>query len=289
MSDQYGSGSDPEHGGPPSVPPMFPGSYGGGGGYGGPPGVQVPRQGQPPPYSGQQPQYPPAYGSPDPNVYLGAPGYPGYPGGPDPQGSRGYSGLAIAAFVTGLVLPLVGILAAIPLGIVALVKISKTHAKGRWMAIAGMTLSVLWWAAIIGVAIWAISNQAQRNDAGQIDKAGDLSFSDVRVGDCVTIDGLASGATIENLKGVPCADSHNAQAYWIVPINASDYPGEAAVAQQARRGCLPKFTPYAGLGLLPHYLYPTESVWNSSGGHQAVCFAIASDRGETTGSVVPAK
>src|SRR4051794_13198971 len=39
----------------------------------------------------------------------GYPGYPGYPGSDEAPGPTGYSGLAIASFVTGLVLPLLGI------------------------------------------------------------------------------------------------------------------------------------------------------------------------------------
>jgi hypothetical protein len=213
-------------------------------------------------------------------------GYPGYPGGADPGARRGYSGFAIASFVTGLVLPLVGLFAAVPLGIIALVRISKTRARGRWMAITGIVLSVLWWVGGVALDVWAYNSSAQRNDAGQISSAGDLGFGDVRVGDCITIGGLSGGGSVTNLRGVPCANPHNAQAYWIVGLTARSYPGEQAVAAQAKAACRPRYGPYAGTGRQPYLLYPTASMWNSSGGHRAVCFVIHVDRQPWTGSVV---
>lgn len=77
--------------------------------------------GQPPSYPGQQP---PAYGG----GYGSAPVYPG--GGYDGAApAAGWSGWAIAAFLCSLI-PFLGILAAVPLAIVALVKISKTRQRG---------------------------------------------------------------------------------------------------------------------------------------------------------------
>ncbi|MDQ3307200.1 MAG: DUF4190 domain-containing protein [Actinomycetota bacterium] len=122
---------------PPGGSSPYPGAPTSPGPYAGGPGGQ-------PTYPGSPGYGPPGYGPPG----YGPPGYgpPGYPGGgyDSPPGSGGWNGLAIAAFVIGLVVPLVGILVAVPLGIVALVKIGKSRQRGKGLAISGMVPSVLW-------------------------------------------------------------------------------------------------------------------------------------------------
>ncbi len=322
MTEQSGDeGSEP--GSRPSQPPAQPPppGYGAPGGYPGAPAPPPPGYpGQPvspgpagyPSYPGQQPPYPPPGGPgqqgqpgqsgqpaqpgygyqpppypPGPGGYPPAPGYPAaFPGAPGQQVRPGYSGWAIAAFITGLVLPLVGLFAAVPLGIVALVKISHSGAKGRWMAIVGMVLAVLWWVGIIALGLWATSTQAQRNDAGQIDQSGRIDFGDIRTSDCVTIPGLGGAGEIDSfdLKGVPCADSHNAQAFFIVTFDSSSYPGLATIAAQTKQTCSAKFATLVKPGLEPYALYPTEGLWNGGNGHRAICFIIRTDAKPMTGT-----
>jgi hypothetical protein len=58
------------------------------------------------------------------------------------------------------------------------------------------------------------------------------------------------------------------------------------LAQEATTECGQRFLPYQALGTEPYYLYPTESLWNSTGGHRIICMIIHDDRGDWTGSVV---
>ena len=129
MSDTSGPGGS-------SYPPDEGDPNAGGQGYPPPPGSSPYPGGQPAPQNpGSHPQGPGGYpqqgsGSwpPPPPGQGGYPGYPGYPGGgfDERQGRTGWSGLAIASFVVSILLPLLGILIAVPLGIVALVKMSGT-------------------------------------------------------------------------------------------------------------------------------------------------------------------
>lgn len=250
------------------------------------PGGTTPYPPPPPPYPGPPTAPQPTYGYPPQPGY--APAYPGYPGMQDPNAPRRYSGWAIAALVTGLLLPLVGIFVAVPLGIVALVKISRTRAKGRWMAIVGIILSVLWWVGAIGLAVWVNSNQAERNDAGVITKAGTLDFGDIRTGDCVTISGLDNGADIGafDIEGVPCAESHNAQSIFVVTFpDDLAYPGETQIGQQAQDACSAKYQTYSSLPFQSYTLYPTENRWDGTGGHRAICF-LTNGGQPMTGSVL---
>lgn len=287
-----GSSAYPGSGGQPQPP-----SYG----QNPPPPVY---SGQPPPpypgqptYPGQPPypgQHPPAYGSPDPNAYLGPPSYPtgGYGMPPPSDQQRGWSGLAIAAFVASLV-PLVGILAAVPLAIIALVKIAKSGDKGKGLAIAAIIISVLWWAGAIILGVWFAGQQVERNDAGEITEEGIVEFGEIRVGDCVNIPDPAGTEDVKpfDLKGVPCGEVHNAQAVSITPIDAESYPGESSLDNQSLKPCLAALTSELDVTVgpgdyLPYRLYPTESVWDDDNSHRVVCFVTKDGFGDMTGSLM---
>ncbi len=289
MSDNAGGTS----GGSSPYPGQQPPTYGGQ-----PPayGGQPPAYGsQPPAYGSQPPAYgsqPPAYGSTDPNSYLGPP--PSYPGGgygvpPPPNQQSGWSGLAIAAFVASLV-PLVGILAAVPLAIVALVKIGKSHQKGKGLAIAAIIISVLWWIGFIALAVW-FTQGVERDDAGVITTQGRIDFGEIRVGDCVSIPdpGGSEDVNTFELKGVPCSEQHNAEAVALIPIEGDSYPGTDAIDNQTARECATNALSYLSgvpkAGLQPYRLIPTDSIWDDDNGHRAICFVTQADYSETTGSV----
>jgi hypothetical protein len=272
--------------------------------HGQPPYPQAPGHGYPPPpapgYPGQAypgPAYPvqgPASQGP-PAGYPGFPSYPGSPGGGQgvlEQGPAGWSGWAIAAFVVGLVVPLLGILIAIPLGIVALVKISGTRRKGKAFAIIGMVLSVLWWVGFIALGVWAVNQEAGRDSSGVINDKGRIGFGDIREGDCVSVPDPGGPDNIDtfDLKGVPCDQPHNAEAVTIISVGGSDYPGQAALEERSRQPCATAVSELPAVNARDYQsfrLLPTENIWNGSSGHKVICFVTKTGFGESTGSLSP--
>jgi hypothetical protein len=198
--------------------------------------------------------------------------------------------LAIAAFVTGLI-PWIGILAAIPLGIVALVRIRRTRQRGKVLAILGIVFSVLIWAITVVLIVVVAASKVDRDSNGIINNAGLIDFADIRPGDCVQINGLGStsiGPT--DLKGVPCSQTHNAESTGNVPISGSDYPGFDAMIGQAKSQCLQLAADYVDPTIVPNMptfpLAPSESLWRSDDAtHHVVCFVIKSDFSSLDGSV----
>jgi hypothetical protein len=193
--------------------------------------------------------------------------------------------------VTGCI-PWIGILAAVPLGIVALVKISKSRQRGKALAITGMVISVLIWVATIGVGIAAYNNTAARDSNGAISKAGRINFADIRTGDCVQINGINSGKSVGllDVKGVPCSASHNAESVGDIPFAANGYPGYTALTEQARVQCTQLASQYvdpAQVDVLQPYLFaPSQSLWNSDdNAHRVVCLVTKKDYSSMTGSV----
>lgn len=256
----------------------------------------------PPPYSdpaappGGSSPYPGAPTSPGPYAggpggqptYPGSPGYgpPGYPGGghDSPPGSGGWSGLAIAAFVVGLVVPLVGILVAVPLGIVALVTIGKSRKRGKGLAISGMVLSVLWIVAFVGLAVVLVNQTAQRDEAGTIVEEGRIDFGEIQVGDCVDIPGAGEGDIDPfDVRGVPCDEPHNAETVELISIEQDDYPGQTDLNSASTDQCFATVSEVVGAdrsGYQDYRLIPDESIWEDDNGHRVICFVAETGFGE---------
>ncbi|MGA9347125.1 MAG: hypothetical protein WBV37_18645 [Nocardioidaceae bacterium] len=294
MSDTSGGGGSsypedsgqgqPGAGSPTPVPPPFPPPAGPG-----QPSYAAPGQGYPPAPGQGYP--PPGQGYPPPGQGPGGyPGYPGYPGGGYDDGPTGWSAWAIAAFIVGLILPLIGILIAIPLGIVALVKIGRARQRGKVLAIVGMVLSVLWWVGLIALGVWAVSQQAGRDDSGAITKGGRIPFGDIREGDCISIPGSSGAENIDTfkLKAVPCAEAHNAEAVAVIRIDSSAYPGQASLDDQSVQPCVDAVSALPavqGGGYEPYRLIPTEGIWSDAAGHRVLCFVVKSGFETFTGSL----
>jgi len=210
--------------------------------------------------------------------------YPGggYDGGAPVGG--GWNGLAIAAFVAGLVVPLVGILIAVPLGIVALVKTGKSRQRGRGLAISGMVLSVLWIVGFVGLAVVLVNQTAERDEAGTIVEEGRMDFGEIRVGDCVGIPGAGEGdIDTFDVRGVPCDEPHNAETVELIPIEQDDYPGQTDLNSASADRCLATVSEVVGAdrsGYQAYRLIPDETIWEDDNGHRVICFVTESGFGE---------
>lgn len=279
---QYGQPPPGQHGQPAPGQPYPPGQYGQQ-----PPGQHSRGPGSP----GQAPPYPPSGGQ---SGYWGGgqQQYPAYPGESGDTRPPSWSGLAIATLVTGVLLPLVGVLVAVPLGIAALVGIRRSGKRGKGLAIVGMVVALVWAGLAVGLGVWVASQDAERNQAGEIVEAGTVSFGELRVGDCADIEGLAEGATIDSsdMQGVPCSQEHNAETVAIVDIAGTDFPGDEELTAQAQSQCGPDAQAYLG-GAIPDgftgfYLTPTDEVWDGDNGHRVVCFVVTPEFGYSTGSVL---
>lgn len=299
MTDRPGeTGGDPTYPGqqpPPSYPvqqPDYPGQQPGyPGQQPGYPGQQSGYPGQQSGYPGQQSGYPNQQPPPYGGGYGSAPSYPG--GGYDGAApASGWSGWAIAALISSLV-PLLGILAAIPLAIVALVKIRRSRQRGQLLAIAAIIISILWWVGAIGLGVAWFNDTAERDNQGVITSEGRLEIGQIQIGDCVSIPSLEDPDVevgVYEMRGVPCDEEHNAEAVGVVEIEGEEFPGSAALDEESRTKCVAQALDYLvnGLpeGVKGFRLIPTEDVWNDDGGHRSICFAVNSDYSDMEGSVI---
>lgn len=216
---------------------------------------------------------------------------PGY--GPPPQSDK-TSGLAIAAFITGL-LGCFGVIGLI-LGIIALRQIVRSGAKGRGLAIAGVVLSCLWIVGgIVGFALRG-SGSGSSDDAGgspgtSETKPKEVDAKKMKVGDCINDDQGATNTTatgepveVESVKIVPCDGPHDGEVMAVFRLTGAVMPSDQQMSQLASAGCKKRMLSRisrdpAANALATSYYYPTAESWRA-GDRAVTCVAVAAAEGQ---------
>lgn len=183
-----------------------------------------------------------------------------YPQEPALSRPRGTNGFAIAALIFGI---LGGFLLSVIFGIVALVKIRKTGQSGKGLAIAGLALSGVW-LLVIGTAVVL---------AG---KDGKVSVDRVQTGDCIKT--LSESDVVYRMPVVPCTQPHQGEVYGEFELTRGDYPGDAAIENEASSQCgtlLERYAPQAvDFAGDMFYLYPRSTDWRR-GDRTVTCIAYS--------------
>jgi hypothetical protein len=201
---------------------------------------------------------------------------------PHPMPPRRTNGLAIAAFV----LSIPGLLVvSVILAIVALVQTKRSGEKGRGLAIAALSISGAWVvifpiAFILALIAFSAVVDVHRDANGEIVEAGDLSISELQVGDCIE---SVSEEEVITLRGVPCAQPHEAEVYAIFDMPSRTYPSDEAVGDE----CAQRLESYSELAwnapsIEIYYLSPDSETWRH-GDREVICFAV--DEDGRTGSI----
>ncbi|MFG2127852.1 DUF4190 domain-containing protein [Streptomyces sp. NPDC048751] len=251
----------------------------------------------PPPPGPQQPsdaqgpyQVPPAQGP------YGVPYGQGPYGGPPYQTwGQGYSpynrpapvnGMAIAAFVTGVLcfLPAVGLV----LGLIALGQIKRRGERGKGFAVAGVVLSS------VGIALWAVTLATGALSAAWDDikeGSGNSSSYSLAKGDCFNDpSGSLEGVTYDVDK-VPCANTHDGEVFAAFKMTGATYPGDDKVTDTADDRCYALQDTYAmDAWALPeyvdvYYFTPTEQSWRLGDREITCVFGNTDGKGTLTGSL----
>lgn len=123
-----------------------------------------------------------------------------------------------------------------------------------------------------GVVSWFFG--AGRSDSGEITKSGDLTVSDLRVGDCFDLK-EPDEDVIEDVTARPCTEEHEYELFYVGSMPAGDYPDEAAINGFVETNCTPAFGTYVGedyqtSALDFSWLFPTDSGW-SDGDRSVQC------------------
>ena len=151
---------------------------------------------------------------------------------------------------------------------------------GGWAPPAGSSrrrLPIGWIVAAVFVLALAVGGwyfSAGRSSTGEIEKAGDLAASELRVGDCFDLKD-PTAEEVGDVTARPCAEGHEYEVFLTGDVAAETYPTEATFTAYVEATCLPAFESYVGTAYLDSdldvfWIYPTEDAWNG-GDHSVQC------------------
>lgn len=133
--------------------------------------------------------------------------------------------------------------------------------------------TVILWAVLIGGgAIAGLIFNASRAPSGEINKGGDLTAADLRVGDCFDLKDPAA-EEFEKVTALPCGQEHEYELFFRGSMPAGDYPSDATFGSYVETNCLPAFetylgTPYESSEYDIFWLVPTADGWR--GGDRSI-------------------
>lgn len=125
-----------------------------------------------------------------------------------------------------------------------------------------------------------------RDDTGRAVEAGAVRVDRIRPGDCFDDQDDQSPGEI---PVVPCEEPHDNEAFALVRVRGDDWPGQAALTDEAAARCREEFRRYRGaavegseLGIF--YLLPSRETWEDDDDRTIVCALFADDLSKLTGS-----
>lgn len=129
---------------------------------------------------------------------------------------------------------------------------------------------------------------AQRDEAGAIAEAGDVSVFSIQVGDC--FDDHEDGEVMQ-VGGIPCSEPHDNEVYALFDLADAEWPGAEAVNEAAGSGCRDRFAAAIGAdyenSVLTFYpMTPTQGSWDERDDREVVCVAYHMEQEKLTGSVL---
>jgi hypothetical protein len=204
---------------------------------------------------------------------------------------RETDGFSIAALVLGI-LPVMGGLLGIVFGAIGHGRTRDGLRDGRGMAIAGLTLGIVWMIAtvmfFVFIPVFAFHELRTTSQAVLANAPGTVAVDDARLGDCVQDSSDFGGD--DRLPVVPCDVSHYGEVYAVFSLRGTTYPGDIPVENMAGDGCDSRLDPYLGrlanarIGWDYDDYTPTAETWRDGDRH-VVCVLFRTDGVQLVGSV----
>jgi hypothetical protein len=197
------------------------------------------------------------------------------------QPSSSYRGMAIAAFVLGLlgffvITAIVGIV----LGAVALRGIRRSRQGGDTLAILGIVFGGLWLVVLVAlIGIGATSSSPGTSSGSQVPGSQSVPVNSLVVGDCFDLPAPTAPTTgpIGFIEKTPCGQPHNSQVFATFQPSGSvlSYPGTTRLSSLADRGCDARVKANVNSAdvtdsMAVRFLFPLKDSW-LGGNHTITC------------------
>ncbi|WP_158647395.1 DUF4190 domain-containing protein [Actinoplanes sp. ATCC 53533] len=185
-----------------------------------------------PPYAGPPYAGPPYAGPP----YAGPP----TPGPPPWNGKT--NGFSIAALTLSL-FGCVGLLSVV-FGIIGLRQSRRNgDRRGRFFAIAALTICGLWLAVIAVAVVVNLAKGPDRDATGAVRGERSISIEKLRAGDCIKNIIAQTGSYVDV---VPCTTGHTSEVIGRITLPAGPWPGQQKIEEAGDAGCEKLLEEYAG-------------------------------------------
>lgn len=223
------------------------------------------------------------------------PPYPSYPHQPAPPHALPaapqrppLNGLAVAALVTGLLcmVPVVGVV----LGVIALVQIKRTGARGKGMAVTGLVLSAVGTLLCTLVLVGGAGAFVKGFKEGAREGARDGGAFSLRRGECFDTPGGGLQAPAADMDTVPCAQRHTAEVVGTFRLPGPQaYPGDAALRDRVEDRCQRLADGYAmdawavPADVKVYYYAPDRETWKL--GDREVTCVFGKEKGTLKGTL----
>ncbi len=131
---------------------------------------------------------------------------------------------------------------------------------------------VIFLVLLVAGGMGAFILNAGRASTGEINRAGDMMATDLRVGDCFDFKDV-SAEEITDVTAKPCTAEHEYELIYTDSMPSGNYPADATFNAFVEANCLPAFDAYVGLAyadsaLDVSWLVPLQDAWD--GGDQSV-------------------
>lgn len=136
------------------------------------------------------------------------------------------------------------------------------------------------------------SGQGSASSTGRSTEAQTESVFNVNEGDCLKIEDSLTGV-VEDLEKIDCERPHNAEIFAQKEMADGNFPGDEAIAEQAKNYCVEEFSHFVGIPgseseLKVNFLHPSETSWDEEQDRRIQCVVIDS-ASEVTGTFKDAR
>lgn len=143
-------------------------------------------------------------------------------------------------------------------------------------------------ALVVAGGIGGLIFNAGRSSTGEIDRSGDLTANDLRLGDCFDLKDPEAEEVLD-VTAHPCTETHEYEVFFVGNMTAGAYPSDDTVTTFVVDNCGPAFASYVGLAYADSkldfsWLSPTSGSW-SDGDRSVQCAAYDPDNARLTTSV----
>ena len=130
---------------------------------------------------------------------------------------------------------------------------------------------------VVGGGVVGFVFNASRSSSGEINRSGDLTANDLRVGDCFDLKD-PKAEEVSDVTAHPCTEAHEYEVFYVGNLAGGEYPTDDAMETFLVDQCVPAFGAYVGKVYADSvhdfsWLTPTPESWRA-GDRSVQCFGF---------------